>query len=158
MRTLIACLIIGFFTSCATQHRCQEKFPPAEKHTIERTIIKKDSLLKGATVHDTISQTLWNNIPIYKTIVKKDTSGLAELTWYKDQYGNLVASCHATDRIIQRIEELEKSLQEKTTVKARSFWQKIGDSALTFISGIVFAFLWGWITRLRKKLKILPSL
>lgn len=116
------------FSSCVTQKRCSEKFPPQvvieKEHTIET--IRKDSLLPGATVTHTIVKDSLVLLPVNKWRVIRDTSGLAELRYYKDAYGNILAQCQATDRMVekieQRVKEQLKSTEKNVVTQYRTPW------------------------------------
>jgi hypothetical protein len=87
---------------------CTTKQPVIINNEKETTIIKRDSLIKGATIHDTIR---FETVTDKLTIIK-DSTGRAELRYYKDAYGRLIAECEAKDLTV---EWLEKYVKEKKT-------------------------------------------
>ena len=121
--------ILLLFSGCVTQKKCNQKFPPIieinnEKETI---IIKKDSLIKGATITNTIKKDSIIFLKEYKVVTVTDKSGLAELSYYKDAYGNLVATCKANDRLIEQVKILRQqfsSTSQKQLVRESfiPFW------------------------------------
>ena len=95
-------IILIFLGSCTTQ---QPTIINNEKETV---IIKRDSIIKGSTVRDTITiDKVTNNVTIIK-----DSLGRTELRYFKDAYGRLVAECEAKDLTV---EWLEKYVKEKKT-------------------------------------------
>jgi hypothetical protein len=95
-------IILFFISSCTTQ---QPTIINNEKETV---IIKRDSIIKGSTVRDTITiDKVTNNVTIIR-----DSLGRTELRYFKDAYGRLVAECEAKDLTV---EWLEKYVKEKKT-------------------------------------------
>lgn len=95
-------IILFFISSCTTQ---QPTIINNEKETV---IIKRDSIIKGSTVYDTITI---ENVTNKVTIIK-DSLGRTELRYFKDAYGRLIAECEAKDLTV---EWLEKYVKEKKT-------------------------------------------
>lgn len=131
---IIICLLMlsMMFTGCVTQKRCDAKFPPVvhthTEHTTE--IIRKDSILPGATVTHTIYHDSIIKMPVNQWRIIRDTSGLAELRFYKDAYGNIVAQCEANERMIEKMQQLVRELVSSTetkvqVVKEAPLWIKI---------------------------------
>jgi hypothetical protein len=118
-------LIALVMSSCATQKRCDAKFPPEvrEIHTHSTETIRKDSVLPGATVTHTIYNDSLVLMPVNKWTVIRDTAGLAELRIYKDAYGNLLAQCEAADRTIEKIRVLEKELSQTRSQAVKTEYQ-----------------------------------
>ena len=95
-------IILIFLGSCTTQ---QPTIINNEKETV---IIKRDSIIKGSTVRDTITiDKVTNNVTIIR-----DSLGRTELRYFKDAYGRLIAECEAKDLTV---EWLEKYVKEKKT-------------------------------------------
>ncbi len=95
-------IILIFISSCTTQ---QPTIINNEKETV---IIKRDSIIKGSTLRDTITiDKVTNNVTIIR-----DSLGRTELRYFKDAYGRLVAECEAKDLTV---EWLEKYVKEKKT-------------------------------------------
>lgn len=95
-------IILIFLGSCTTQ---QPTIINNEKETV---IIKRDSIIKGASIRDTITiDKVTNNVTIIR-----DSLGRTELRYFKDAYGRLVAECEAKDLTV---EWLEKYVKEKKT-------------------------------------------
>lgn len=137
---LMLIALIAILHGCITQKRCNSKFPPQvvinNEHTIET--IRKDSILKGATVTHTIVKDSIVFMPVNQWRVIKDTSGYAELRYYKDAYGNIIAQCQANDRMVekieQRIKEQFKSSSSSVVVKKETPWWMI------FLLGLISTF------------------
>lgn len=116
-------VMLYLLSGCATQKRCNSKFPPViETHTehTEKTIIR-DTFLPGATVREMVPYR--HDSVIYKErwITVTDESGLAELRYRLDSLGGVKEmECTATGQIIQKfdrfINEYSKK-EEKTVVK-----------------------------------------
>jgi hypothetical protein len=95
-------IILFFISSCTTQQ------PTIINNEKETFIIKRDSIIKGSTVRDTITiDKVTNNVTIIR-----DSLGRTELRYFKDAYGRLVAECEAKDLTV---EWLEKYVKEKKT-------------------------------------------
>lgn len=143
---IIIGLSICLFTlsGCVTQKRCSEKFPPEVKevhtHTIET--VRKDSILQGATITNVIYRDSLVMMPVNQWKVIRDTSGLAELRFYKDAYGNIVAQCQATDRMVEQLRQVirDSSNSHTTAVKVeqRTPWYL---APLIWIGGGTLLFL-----------------
>lgn len=116
-------IILFFISSCTTQ---QPTIINNEKETV---IIKRDSIIKGATVYDTITL---ENVTNKVTIIK-DSLGRTELRYFKDAYGRLVAECEAKDLTV---EWLEKYVKENKT-EVINVPQKFIPSWLWIIVGIL---------------------
>lgn len=104
-------ILLAFLSSCITAEKCLQRFPP--KEITENTIIYKDTIIKGATVRDTIP------VLTTETIILRDTTGRAELRFYKDAYGRTVAQCAALDQIVQNFNK--ETIKEKTEIKEVKF-------------------------------------
>lgn len=117
-------LILGLFTGCVSQKNCNRKFPAESKIVETKEIIKEYKLLPGSTVTDTLWYEKIVQMPVNKWIVKKDTSGLAELRLYKDANGQLIAQCEANERAIEQIKEIIKSTETKVIVKEIKYTPK----------------------------------
>lgn len=116
-------IILFFISSCTTQ---QPTIINNEKETV---IIKRDSIIKGLTVRDTITiDKVTNNVTIIR-----DSLGRTELRYFKDAYGRLVAECEAKDLTV---EWLEKYVKEKKT-KVINIDKKYIPSWIWIIVGIL---------------------
>lgn len=116
-------IILLLLTNCTTKH------PVIINNEKETTIIKRDSLIKGATIYDTIRfETVTDKITIIK-----DSTGRAELRYYKDAYGRLIAECRANDLTV---EWLEKYVKEQKT-EIHTVEKKYIPSWLWIIIGIL---------------------
>lgn len=105
MRLLIFILFL-FLTSCITKEKCNERFPPQVKEIRETTFVKRDSVIPGAIIRDTIRLDSIAYIDNFKII--KDTTGRAELRLYKDAYGRLIAECEAKGINLELLEKIIK--------------------------------------------------
>ena len=104
-------------SGCVTQKACLKKFPPETRIVESKEIIKEYKVLPGATVTDTLWYEKIVELPVNKWIIKKDTSGLAELRIYKDAHGRLIANCEANERAIEQIKEVIKSTKSEVIIK-----------------------------------------
>lgn len=100
-------IIIG--TGCVTEKRCNAKYPPQVETITNHTkeIIRKDSILEGATIINTIYKDSIVMMPVNQWRIIKDTSGKAELRYYKDAYGNISAQCIANSQMIEKLRQIE---------------------------------------------------
>ncbi len=117
MRTyfLTLAIILLCLASC---RRCPEL---AAISTEQTTLIKyRDTLLPGATLRDTVHDTIWQALTKYRIITKTDSNSRAELSYWKDMYGNLIIQCQAlsqkailTETVITTEKEIVKSENSK---------------------------------------------
>jgi len=116
-------IILLFVSSCST------KQPVIINNEKETTIIKRDSIIKGATVYDTLRiESITDRITIIK-----DSTGRVQLRYFKDAYGRLIAQCQANDLTV---EWLEKYVKEKKT-EIHTVEKKYIPSWLWIIVGIL---------------------
>lgn len=121
-------LIMAWLSSCATQKRCNAKYPPqVEVHTETITnTVRRDSIIQGATVTNTIWRDSIITMEINKWNYIKDTTGRTELRYYRDAFGNLQVQCEAKDVMIERMSEVinskESNKQTKVIEKERMTW------------------------------------
>lgn len=116
---LAVLLTLSMCQSCITKKKCESKFPPVTNTIIENnteTIIK-DTILPGATVYNTIHKDSIIFMEKYKWITVKDTSGIAQLRYMIDEYGNIIAECEANAREIAKYKE--QSDKTTTTTKTQ---------------------------------------
>jgi hypothetical protein len=104
---------------CVSKQKCLDKFPPTietiTNHTTE--IIRRDSLIQGASVTNTIYKDSIVLMPVNKWQVIKDTNGIASLRWYKDAYGNIQMECQANNRLIAMVRK-EMKVNSQTNSKS----------------------------------------
>jgi hypothetical protein len=105
---------------CITKSKCNDLFPPTvEKETIT-TIIKKDSLIKGSTIHDSIYffDTLVIKELKERVIIRQDTSGRTELRYWIDEAGRLRIECESKDQILNWLETYvsQNTLERRTEI------------------------------------------
>lgn len=114
---------------CVTAKKCNSKFPPTietiTNHTTE--IIRRDSLIQGASVTNTIYKDSIVLMPVNKWHYIKDTNGIASLRWYKDAYGNIQMTCDANSRLVELVRKemkVKDSTNSKSIVEVKSipFW------------------------------------
>ena len=114
----ILIILVVILQSCITQEKCNERFPPQVKEIRETTYVKRDSVIPGAIIRDTLTLESIQYLKDVKII--KDTTGRAELRLYKDAYGRLIAECQAKDIDITWFEKQIKDYTEKiNTVKEK---------------------------------------
>jgi len=114
----ILIILVVILQSCITQEECTKRFPPQVKEIRETTYVKRDSVIPGAIIRDTLTLESIQYIKDVKII--KDTTGRAELRLYKDAYGRLIAECQAKDIDITWFEQQIKDYTEKIqTVKEK---------------------------------------
>lgn len=91
MKSLIFISLCGLLFSCR----------PAKELVRTETVTQieyRDTVLPGETIFDTITNEVIKQIPVNRVIVKKDTTGRAELRYWKDEAGRLRIECEAKDR------------------------------------------------------------
>jgi hypothetical protein len=132
-------LILGFWIlitfllmstiGCVTAKKCNAKFPPTIETITNNTteIIRRDSLIQGASVTNTIYKDSIVLMPVNKWHYIKDTNGIASLRWYKDAYGNIQMQCEANSRLVELVRKEMKtkdSINSKTIVEKKviPFW------------------------------------
>lgn len=137
---LIVFLLIFGLNGCVTAKKCNSKFPPTietiTNHTTE--IIRRDSLIQGASVTNTIYKDSIVLMPVNKWQYIKDTNGIASLRWYKDAYGNIQMTCDANSRLVEMVRKemkVKDSTNSKSIVEVKSipFWIWLIISALILI-------------------------
>lgn len=144
MRPFLSILIPLFLLGgCISQQKCNRLYPPVketkEYHYTKE--IRKDSLLPGATVYDTLYKDSISFYPAYKTITVQDKAGLAELTWYKDAYGNLVAKCTANERMVEGIKQVIRdqiNSQETKVITKVPWWMFV---IIGFMAAVIVFFI-----------------
>jgi hypothetical protein len=127
-------------SGCISQQKCNRLYPPQVSHTETTTIIQHDSILPGADVEKWFYKDSIAYYPAYKIQKVTDTSGLAELTWYKDAYGNIVATCTANERLIKKFETFINSQSTKSDViikKEMAWWGWALIGIMAFMIGYI---------------------
>ena len=116
---LIAIYWMLVLSGCVTEKRCNAKYPPQVETITNHTkeVIRKDSILQGATIVNTIYKDSIVMMPVNQWRIIKDTSGKAELRWYKDAYGNINAQCIANSQMIEKLQEIERKGYSKSSTK-----------------------------------------
>ena len=125
MKTTILLLPL-LFAGCISKQRCNELFPPSVHTEHTTTIIKRDSIIPGATIVEAFSihDTVFMNTIRESVIIRQDTSGRAELRYWIDENGRLRMECEAKDKMIEWVEKHSNT----TTVEKRTAaynWQCI---------------------------------
>ena len=114
--TFISLLLV--LQSCITQEQCNKRYPPQVKEIRETTYYKRDSVIPGSKVTDTLRITDIQYLD--KTRIIRDTTGRTELRLYKDAYGRLIAECEAKGISIEWLEKVVKNATtEVHTVKKK---------------------------------------
>lgn len=103
---LVVFIFLLFLTSCITKEKCNERFPPQVKEVRETTFVKRDSVIPGAIIRDTIRLDSIAYIQNFRIV--RDTTGRAELRIYKDAYGRLIAECEAKGINLELLEKIIK--------------------------------------------------
>jgi hypothetical protein len=120
---LIVFLFIFGLNSCVTAKRCNAKYPPVVEtitnHTTE--IIRRDSIIHGASVTNTIYKDSIVLMPVNKWHFIKDTNGIASLRWYKDAYGNIQMQCDANSRLVEMV---RKEIKTKNSTNSKKVVEK----------------------------------
>lgn len=138
MRTLIYLLIIFSLGSCMSQEKCLKKFPPSSTSSSSTKVIIRDSIIPGATVTKIVREDSLVQLPgEIRTYI--DTSGKAELTFFRNAYGELVISCVAKDQTIKSLqkevlESKNESQVHELEVRYIPFWLWILIGVLGVIS------------------------
>jgi hypothetical protein len=139
------------FVGCISKQRCNELFPPSVHTEHTTTIIKRDSVIPGATIVETfnIHDTVFMNTIRERVIVRQDTSGRAELRYWIDENGRLRMECEAKDKMIEWVEKHSNT----TTVEKRTAannWQEIVFVAVSVIAVIILGVMvfkaLGWMS------------
>jgi len=126
---LIVIFILMNTFGCVSEKRCNAKFPPTVEtitnHTTE--VIRRDSLIQGASVTNTIYKDSIVFMPVNKWHYIKDTNGIASLRWYKDAYGNIQMQCDANSRLVEMVRKemkINNSTNSKKVVEKKvvPFW------------------------------------
>jgi len=131
MKALLYILICFGLFSCVTQEKCLQKFPPQTTTETETVIEYRDTILQGATIEKVVKKdSLIFLSGETKTYV--DTSGLAELTFYRNEYGEVVAKCEAKQR------RIEKLIKEKSKTEVI---EKVHEKEVRYIPWWVIAAL-----------------
>lgn len=115
MKTIVLLTLV--FSGCISKQRCNKLFPPSVHTEHTTTIIQRDSVIKGATVYDTLHlrDTLFFRELRERFVVRQDTSGRAQLKYWIDEAGRLRLQCTAKDATVQWLERHV----ETTTVETR---------------------------------------
>lgn len=144
MKTTI--LLLPFLlASCISKQRCNELFPPSVHTEHTTTIIQRDSVIKGATVYDTLHlrDTLIFKELRERFVVKQDTSGRAQLKYWVDEYGRLQMRCTATDNVVRWVEQHSNTatIEQRTAVLG---WQAVVLALCCLVAGVVAGIMWKW--------------
>ena len=130
---------------CISKQRCNELFPPSVHTEHTTTIIQRDSVIKGATVYDTLHlrDTLIFKELRERFVVKQDTSGRAQLKYWVDEYGRLQMRCTATDNVVRWVEQHRASstIEQRTAALG---WQAVVLALCCLFAGVVAGIMWKW--------------
>lgn len=142
MKTTILLLPL-FLASCISKQRCNELFPPSVHTEHTTTIIKRDSIIPGATVVETfnIHDTVFMNTIRERVIVRQDTSGRAELRYWIDENGRLRMECEAKDKMIEWVEKHTNTTTTERRTAANS-WQGIVLSIVSLLAVVLAVAMW----------------
>lgn len=129
---ILSLLGLVLMTSCVTERACERKFGYVGYPSKEIIYLDTTIFIPGATVRDTfkLRDTILNKeyYTAYETKTIIDSTGRAQLQWYRDMYGNLVASCTATrDTVkIDKVTTVIKEVQQKE--KPLTFWGRLSNT------------------------------
>lgn len=144
MKTTILLLPL-LFASCISKQRCNELFPPSVHTEHTTTIIQRDSVIKGATVYDTLHlrDTLIFKELRERFVVKQDTSGRAQLKYWVDEYGRLQMRCTAADNVVRWVEQHRTSstIEQRTAALG---WQAVVLALCCLVGGVLVGIVWKW--------------
>ena len=133
------------FAGCISKQRCNELFPPSVHTEHTTTIIQRDSVIKGATVYDTmhLRDTLIFKELRERFVVKQDTSGRAQLKYWVDEYGRLQMRCTATDNVVRWVEQHNSTatIEQRTAVLG---WQAVVLAISCLFAGVLAGIMWKW--------------
>lgn len=126
MKTTILLLPL-LLAGCISKQRCNELFPPSVHTEHTTTIIKRDSIIPGATIVETfnIHDTVFMNTIRERVIVRQDTSGRAELRYWIDENGRLRMECEAKDKMIEWVEKHSNTTTVEKRTAANTKWEII---------------------------------
>lgn len=126
---------------CISKQRCNELFPPSVHTEHTTTIIQRDSIIKGATVYDTLHlrDTLILRELRERIVIKHDTSGRAELRYWVDEAGRLRLQCTSKDATVQWLERHVAT----TTVETRKEMPTWVYFAMIAIVLFIIFLIWG---------------
>jgi hypothetical protein len=115
------------FAGCISKQRCNELFPPSVHTEHTTTIIKRDSIVLGATIVEAfnIHDTVFMNTIRERVIVRQDTSGRAELRYWIDENGRLRMECEAKDKMIEWVEKHSNTTTVEKRTAANTKWEII---------------------------------
>lgn len=126
MKKIVYISIIVLFGSCISQEKCLQRFPPEVQTETVTKIEYRDTTIQGGTVEKVITKDSLILLPgEIRTYI--DTSGSAELRFYRNQYGDLVAECTAKDKTIEKLRQrITESKTEVITKREKyiPFWIK----------------------------------
>lgn len=148
MKTTILLLPL-LFAGCISKQRCNELFPPSVHTEHTTTIIKRDSIIPGATIVETfnIHDTVFMNTIRERVIVRQDTSGRAELRYWIDENGRLRMECEAKDKMIEWVEKHSNTTTTERRTAANS-WQGIVLSIVSLLAVVLAVAMWiSWYLR-----------
>lgn len=125
-------ILLMHLCSCAPKRAvCERNYGPCGQATTERVIERYDTTLylPGATVYDTLH--LHDTLRMERTLL--DTTGRAQLRFWRNRAGQLMAECKALPDTVRIYHERERVI----TVPAEPVKQPWWKSAATYL--IVFA-------------------
>ena len=101
--------ILIILSGCATEKRCNAKYPPTVETITNHTkeIVRRDSIIEGSIITNTIYKDSIVMMPVNQWRVIKDTSGRAELRYYKDAFGNINAQYISNSQMIEKLTQIE---------------------------------------------------
>ena len=144
MKTTILLLPL-LLASCISKQRCNELFPPSVHTEHTTTIIQRDSVIKGATIYDTLHlrDTLIFKELRERFVVEQDTSGRAQLKYWVDEYGRLQMRCTATDNVVRWVEQHKTTatIEQRTAALG---WQAVVLALCCLVAGLLAGIMWMW--------------
>lgn len=140
MRTILLLSLI-LLSSCVTRKKCNAKFPPEIKtETVIENHYKetiRDSIIKGATVRDTIFINSTIPYEVNRWHYIRDTNGLATLRWKINELGQIITDCRAENKTVK--------IKDKQTISTNTTNSKESrlDPKLTWYGWLIIIILCG---------------
>ena len=136
MKTLKLLLPLILLSSCGLLKKCPEVYLT---DSVKTTIVYHDTIIQGNMVFDTLTEETIKYLPKYKTVVKRDTSGLVELRYYKDAYGQLIVDCEAKDKKLKTVQKTLENTKTRVVIETKEkipwwIWLIVGGLGIAFFA------------------------
>jgi hypothetical protein len=130
-------------TSCVTQERCNQKFPPTTVTEYLERVVYRDTVLPGAIVRDTVLLNDTLVIRELRTNVRevRDTANSVELRIWIDRYNQLQATCEALEKKVT-VKDTHSTTTTTERIKEKpSWWVKNAPWVLFAVAFIALVFV-----------------